>query len=232
MGKKNKDQESAANLSSVANRDVIQRINFLYQASTYLSSISQTLPHKSVGDESKPHTVKRKSRSQRKRKPVVRHPRDIAELSRSYVGTMRIVGQKTMVRMDPALKRTLCKGCDTVLLPGSTTSVRVHPLPSHGEAVYYTCLTCDTTRRIPAPPYVDSDDAHSTAATTSAVTLDGQQSSVMDNQSSETVTTPRQKSQAPNSRKKANARAPPLFERKGHVVFRGNEKLRDEDIPV
>jgi hypothetical protein len=26
---------------------------------------------------------------------------------------------------DPAVKRTICKGCDTILIPGSTASVRV-----------------------------------------------------------------------------------------------------------
>ncbi|OSD06973.1 Rpr2-domain-containing protein [Trametes coccinea BRFM310] len=237
MGKKNKDQEPTANLSSVANRDVIQRINFLYQASTYLNSISQTLPHNSVNDAFRQQTVKRKSSSQKKRKSAVRHPRDIGELSRSYVSTMRIVGQKTMVRMDPALKRTLCKGCDTVLLPGSTASVRVHPLPSHGQAMHYTCLTCDTTRRIPAPPYVDPDHTHyaaqqPTGPSTAAATSDGQQASAMDIQMFETAIASPQQSRVPIARKKAVPRVPPLFERKGHVVFRGNERLRDEDPPV
>ena len=91
MGKKNKDQEPVANLNSVANRDIIQRINFLYQASTYLSTISRP----PSGESPLPAPRKGKTR----RKNTIRHPKNTAELSRAYVGSMRIVGQKTMVRM-------------------------------------------------------------------------------------------------------------------------------------
>ncbi|KAH8979127.1 hypothetical protein EDB92DRAFT_1981313 [Lactarius akahatsu] len=38
MGKKNKDE--APNPNGVVNRDILQRLNFLYQASAYLESIS------------------------------------------------------------------------------------------------------------------------------------------------------------------------------------------------
>ncbi|KAL7281541.1 hypothetical protein ACG7TL_004858 [Trametes sanguinea] len=148
MGKKNKDQEPAVNLSSVANRDVIQRINFLYQASTYLNSISQTSPHNSANDPSRQQTVKRKT-----------------------------------------------------------------------------------------PPYVDPDHTHyaaqqPTEPSTAAATSDGQQASAMDIQVFETAIASPQQSRVPIARKKAVPRVPPLFERKGHVVFRGNERLRDEDPPV
>lgn len=88
MGKKNKDQEPAPNLNSVQNRDIIQRINFLYQASTYVSSIAPP-----------PDGDAQPQRSGKRKKNKIRHPKDAAELSRCYVGAMRIVGQKTMVRM-------------------------------------------------------------------------------------------------------------------------------------
>lgn len=67
-----------------------------------------------------------------------------ADLSRIYVATMKTIGQKTVVRMysflaipdfhlfsmlafsrDPSIKRTICKGCAVVLIPGSTATVRV-----------------------------------------------------------------------------------------------------------
>lgn len=97
MAKKNKDSEPVVNLHSVANRDIIQRINFLYQASTYLNSVSQALPAsaENVQPQQPAPSVKGKS----KKKQKVRHPRNTAELSRSYIGSMRTVGQKTMVRM-------------------------------------------------------------------------------------------------------------------------------------
>ena len=95
MGKKNKDQEPVASLSGVANRDIIQRINFLYQASTYLNSISPLpeSPDRSIQPQ------RNENKQGKRKKNKIRHPKDAAELSRCYVGAMRIVGQKTMVRM-------------------------------------------------------------------------------------------------------------------------------------
>lgn len=94
MGKKDKNQGPVANLSSVANRDIIQRINFLYQASAYLNTISPPAASPSSND-APAHPPKGKS----KKKNTIRHPKSTSELSRCYVGSMRIVGQKAMVRM-------------------------------------------------------------------------------------------------------------------------------------
>ncbi|KAL1945784.1 hypothetical protein VTO73DRAFT_1786 [Trametes versicolor] len=241
MAKKNKDSEPVANLHGVANRDIIQRINFLYQASAYLNSVSQALPTSAVQPQQPAPAVKGKS----KKKQKVRHPRDTAELSRSYIGSMRTVGQKTMVRMDPSLKRTLCKSCDTILLPGSTAIVRVRPTFSHRHAVVYTCLTCNASRRIPAPPVLGIDgtlpaDNVAVVNTTSAPSPStpatalqaGGETSTMDADAQSTESPiPLRKKKHKRQRSKATARAPPLFERAGHVVFRGNERLPD-DAPV
>ncbi|KAI0823617.1 Rpr2-domain-containing protein [Trametes gibbosa] len=245
MGKKNKDQEPIANLNGVANRDIIQRINFLYQASTYLNTISQTLT--STSADTNIQTTLQPSKGRSKKKQKLRHPKDAAELSRSYVGTMRTVGQKTMVRMDPSMKRTLCKTCDTVLLPGSTVTVRIRPsLQPNGQSVVHTCLTCQTLRRIPAPPVFDRDASQTQytaptkevdrAASTSTTALsmpsveDGIQTMVIDHKPTllELFSSPKGK----RKRKRKVARAPPLFERKGHIIFRGNERLSEEEAPT
>jgi ribonuclease P protein subunit RPR2 len=133
MGKKTKDQVPNAN--SVPNRDIIQRLNFLYQASVYLDA----LPTASVSNE---HLTLDSmiTKTKRPRRSV-----NAKDLSRSYIRSMKIVGQKTTVKMlvtflsprllflthglttssDPTVKRTLCRGCDAVLVPGTTASVRV-----------------------------------------------------------------------------------------------------------
>ncbi|PBK74610.1 Rpr2-domain-containing protein [Armillaria solidipes] len=125
MAKKSKDETPNAN--SVPNKDIIQRLNFLYQASVYLNGVP--------------------SQSPPRRKRVT-----TSDLSRSYVSSMKIVGQKTVVKMDPSVKRTICKGCNTILVPGSTVTIRANKSPSHGHLMVYTCTQCKTTRRIPAPP--------------------------------------------------------------------------------
>ena len=100
--------------SSVSNKDVLQRLSFMYQASTYLNGLP-------------PPPDKKRQRL------------TTQDLSRSYIDSMKSVGKRTTVKMsvgydiqrsrphkirDPSVKRTLCKGCNTVLVPGSTATVR------------------------------------------------------------------------------------------------------------
>jgi ribonuclease P protein subunit RPR2 len=135
MGKKTKDE--VPNPNSVANRDIIQRLNFLYQASVYLNDLpcepgpsTNNLP----GDTCRQTKI---TKQQGKRKLTTE------DLSKSYVKAMKVVGKKTVVKMyavlfnvvvphtqprlqrDPTVKRTICKGCNTVLVPGSTATIRV-----------------------------------------------------------------------------------------------------------
>ncbi len=76
MAKKPKDETPNAN--SVPNKDIIQRLNFLYQAGVYLNGVT--------------------SQSPPRRKRVT-----TSDLSRSYVSSMKIVGQKTVVKMCASL---------------------------------------------------------------------------------------------------------------------------------
>ncbi|KII92605.1 hypothetical protein PLICRDRAFT_172677 [Plicaturopsis crispa FD-325 SS-3] len=211
MAKKSK--EDTPNVTGVANRDIIQRLNFLYQASTYLNHISAPPPPPPHQNPDGQDDTQRESPGNKRRRKTV----SASDLSRAYVKTMKVVGQKAIVRMDPAVKRTLCKGCNTVLVPGSTANVRVRSSSSHGHIVVYTCLSCTTTRRLPAPPTLDG----SLPAAEESMSVDNVPGS----------------SEAPkatrNRRKKKQTKAcvPPLFERDvGHVVFRGYERLI-EDTP-
>ncbi|GFE54045.1 RNAse P subunit domain containing protein [Babesia ovis] len=51
-------------------------------------------------------------------------------VSRAYVRELREVAQKHVIRLDPSFKRSFCKGCNTVLLPGINAIVRAE---SHGK---------------------------------------------------------------------------------------------------
>ena len=145
MAKKSND---VPNPNSVINRDVIQRLNFLYQASVYLSSCNP------------PNS------------PNLLSTRDLAK---DYISTMRAVGQKTTVRMyalsspsgsshldrkvlsDPAVKRTLCRGCNLTLIPGATATIRIKSL-CHKSDLH--CLYCSPTSRIRIPRQRDIIHLH------------------------------------------------------------------------
>jgi ribonuclease P protein subunit RPR2 len=92
MGKKQKDKDEAPNPNSAANRDIIQRLNFLYQASVYLNSVGAPAPSTS-GRASGEKQVKSKGKGNG------RSVMSTMDLSRSYIKSMKVVGQKTTVKM-------------------------------------------------------------------------------------------------------------------------------------
>ena len=117
MGKKNKDE--SPNPNGVVNRDILQRLNFLYQASAYLDSISrqsdvqpkarvdssmdttQEAPPDASGSVAStlctaglPKTQSAKRERLRKRRVI-----QAADIGQGYVRAMRLIGQKTTVKM-------------------------------------------------------------------------------------------------------------------------------------
>jgi ribonuclease P protein subunit RPR2 len=102
MGRKSKDD--APNPNVVANRDILQRLNFLYQASQYLGTLSYT-PIASTApsceaDFSAVETQAIEVSPADKRAPRrKKHATSAADLAAVYVGDMRQVGQKAMMRM-------------------------------------------------------------------------------------------------------------------------------------
>ncbi|KAJ7282960.1 RNAse P Rpr2/Rpp21/SNM1 subunit domain-containing protein [Mycena rebaudengoi] len=205
MAKKNKDE--APNANSIVNRDIMQRLNFMYQASVYLSGVLPAPPA-----DAAPVPQKRKKKARRM---------TIHDLSKSYVSSMKVVTNKTMVKMDPAVKRTLCNGCNLVLIPGSTASVRVKTSTAHGHLMIYRCSSCNSTRRIPAPPtLVASSSMASTLQSTPATST----STSMDVDPTASTSRRKKKKRVPTPR------LPPLFARDvGHVVLVGADKLPPPD---
>ncbi|KAH9993979.1 hypothetical protein BJV77DRAFT_996287 [Russula vinacea] len=182
MGKKNKG--ALPNPSNIANRDILQRLNFLYQASVYLESISRKSgesvdtgagpsaghlgPPKSAAaaGPSKPALSKaaRRKCAREQRKGRVIRP----QISGKGIKRQRKCG-------DPTVKRTLCRGCDTILIPGLSATVRVNSSNAHRHVITTKCLRCKSARRIPAPPVADSDAARQEDT---AMEVDGSGSSI------------------------------------------------------
>lgn len=122
--------------------------------------------------------------------------------------------------------------------------------PAHGHVVSYICTSCKTKRNIPAPPVLDRDafpESSSTSAPppppshpTQAVIED--QSSAEDVMQIDEADPEGPAASLPGRKGKKmrrpkgpgkrhpQPRLPPLFQRKGHVIFRGNEKLDDDGI--
>ena len=171
MGKKNKADGPSP--SSVPNRDIIQRLNFLYQASTYLNVLHAQNNPQHVSQPIKPtgksetesnslsgtsEKVKPENQDHNggstKNQDMCKRPgkrkASTQDIARNYLKSMKVIGQKTNVKMyfvlilrlwsrkkrsdmlllfirfrDPSVKRTLCLGCNNVLISGVTAKVRV-----------------------------------------------------------------------------------------------------------
>ncbi|KAI6157509.1 Rpr2-domain-containing protein [Pisolithus tinctorius] len=201
---KNKGRrDDVPNPNHISNKDIIQRLNFLYQASTLLGTISHpSPPHTSV-------TCSPDARHEPKRNRVV----TTSELSRSYIDTMKIVGQKTNTKIDPSVKRSLCKSCSSVLVPGISATVRVKNSASHGHLVSYVCHVCQSERRIPAPPVLPDNDTGVSCTNQPATGIAAAKSH-----------------QGRRRHKGPVPRPPPHFARDiGHVVFRGSQIISGVD---
>ncbi|KAG9076793.1 hypothetical protein FRC06_009316 [Ceratobasidium sp. 370] len=77
---------------------------------------------------------------------------EMRRLARKHVKTLKGIASGAVVKIDPSVKRVLCKKCSSVLVPGSTASVRVKISGPHGKIISYTCFSCNERRVIPAPP--------------------------------------------------------------------------------
>lgn len=226
MAKKQKDD--IPNPNSVANRDILQRLSYLYQASQLLGTSSVPPPPVPGPIPAGLHGAERRLEARRRTRE--RHGTAPADLARAYVRDMRAIGMKTNMRMDPAVKRTLCKGCDMVLVPGLTAQVRVNTSSNAGNVVCYTCLSCHKPRRFPAPPVIDESAALEPAPAPSEVQATSGEANALGSMEIDATDPPVPSTSKTSKREKRKRRPaprlPPLFERNvGHVVFRGNERI-------
>jgi RNase P subunit RPR2 len=119
--KEKKKQQAKPNRRQVATpspeqRDAFHRMSYLYQASqlmTMLGVNGREGPPASLTLQQEPHVPQAHAQTL----PVG------DRLSRHYASQLQKIARKMVMRVDPHVKRTLCKGCDGLLVPGLTASV-------------------------------------------------------------------------------------------------------------
>ncbi|XP_062952450.1 ribonuclease P protein subunit p21 isoform X1 [Cynocephalus volans] len=67
-------------------------------------------------------------------------------LARFYCHTERTIAKRLVLRQDPSMKRTLCRGCSSLLIPGLTCTQRQRRHRGQCWTVQ-TCLTCQRSQR-------------------------------------------------------------------------------------
>lgn len=58
------------------------------------------------------------------------------------------VAKKSLLKIEPQVKRTVCKGCEGLLLPGVTARVRVLKKPA--SVIEWRCMRCQTCKKFPS----------------------------------------------------------------------------------
>ena len=84
-------------------------------------------------------------------------------LARFYCHTERTIAKRLALRRDPSVKRTLCRGCSSLLIPGLTCTQRQRRCKGQRWTVQ-TCLTCQRSQRFLNDPrhvlWGDRPEAH------------------------------------------------------------------------
>lgn len=163
-GKGKKGQKGSA---GAAQSHLRARISYLHKASAYiLSANSQTTRPQNIKespgvDQSSRNedTDKAGPNASPKSSPtpsgIASQSRpETAKLPRQYLAQMRGVSLKSQLRLSQDIKRSVCKRCDILLVPGSNCTEEIENL-SRGKKKPWAdvrvvrCTSCGTTKRFP-----------------------------------------------------------------------------------
>jgi ribonuclease P protein subunit RPR2 len=68
------------------------------------------------------------------------------KLSTRYARLIGQISRHYKIRLEKSIRRGICRKCGSVLIPGSTLSVR---LVSSNKSILYKCMNCGNETRIP-----------------------------------------------------------------------------------
>ncbi|XP_028300819.1 ribonuclease P protein subunit p21 [Gouania willdenowi] len=69
------------------------------------------------------------------------NPKNV-ELARFYCFTQKTIARRLVIRQDPSVKRTLCKNCSSLLIPGVTATIRQRKKKGRTRFTVIRCLSC------------------------------------------------------------------------------------------
>lgn len=175
-----KAKAKSQKVATVPHKHLHSRISYLYQAASYLANVKRSsadsVPTKIYPEDSpasihpeKPLVVPEWSTrpttivtspstltadEERSQVAPAITARVANSLQRQMVSHLHAVSLKAQIRLSPALKRTVCKRCHTLLIPGSTCHERLENLSRGGkkpwaDILILHCDTCGTQKRTP-----------------------------------------------------------------------------------
>ncbi|XP_054900229.1 ribonuclease P protein subunit p21 [Poeciliopsis prolifica] len=70
------------------------------------------------------------------------------ELARFYCSTQKTIARRLVLRQDPSVKRTMCKKCCSLLIPGVTATTRQRRKNKKNRFTVVRCLGCGQTKNL------------------------------------------------------------------------------------
>ena len=136
--------------SGVAQSHLRARMSFLYNAAVFLQSAAaeNATAAESTSSPTLHTSAQASTTSPRTSLPGVSH------ISRQYAAQLRAVSHKTQLRLSQSDKRSLCKRCETLLVPGASCSEEIENKSRGGKKPWAAvrvvkCWTCGTAKRFP-----------------------------------------------------------------------------------
>ncbi|CAG5862476.1 unnamed protein product [Menidia menidia] len=75
------------------------------------------------------------------------NPKNV-ELARFYCFTQKTIAKRLVLRQDPSVKRTLCKKCCSLLIPGVTATTRQRRKKGKTRFTVVRCLSCGQSKTL------------------------------------------------------------------------------------
>lgn len=155
--------------AGVAQKHLHSRISFLYQASNYFNALSESHSHStkqynlaSEQDESSKRNLAEATYSEKGAEnanpsiatPTMPNHLKGSGLSRHMSYQMRAISLKSQIKLTPEVKRTVCKGCESLLVPGQSCTEDVENSSRNGskpwaDVLVVRCNACCMEKRYP-----------------------------------------------------------------------------------
>ncbi|POS72923.1 hypothetical protein DHEL01_v208679 [Diaporthe helianthi] len=144
----------------VPNKPSYCRLSFMYQAATFLAAVSSIQSQASAQaapqqmDPDIRMTVDGGDVDHLNTEKSCRSATQTRNMSHRLLADFRSVSLKSQIRVSPAMKRTICKFCDTLLVEGQTCTSTVENTSKGGrkpwaDVLVITCHTCHHAKRFP-----------------------------------------------------------------------------------
>ena len=144
----------------VPNKPSYCRLSFMYQAASFLAAASANpsqLSDQAASQKTDSDTEMEVDSDDIARSRLEETRRTAAQtrnMSHRLLADFRSVSLKSQIRVSPAVKRTICKFCDTLLVEGQTCTSTVENTSKGGrkpwaDILVMTCHTCHHAKRFP-----------------------------------------------------------------------------------